>query len=77
MKQRRRCSSKMKRRPMKLKDQEVLYAYLEGRHCADDDRRDQGRFYMKMALDLPKRDMRLWHMFTTGFHEKNVQNEQR
>lgn len=77
MKQRRRCSSKMKRRPMKLKDQEILYAYLEGRHCADDDRRDQGRFYMKMALDLPKRDMRLWHMFTTGFHERNIQNEQR
>lgn len=77
MKQRRRRSSKMDRRPMKLKDQEVLYAYLEGRHCADDDRRDGGRFYMKMAMDLPKRDMKLWHMFTTGFHERNIQNEQR
>lgn len=62
---------------MKLKDQEVLYSYLEGRHCADDDRRDGGRFYMKMAMDLAKRDMKLWHMFTTGFHERNIQNEQR
>jgi hypothetical protein len=62
---------------MKLKDQEVLYAYLEGRHCADDDERDNGRFYMKMALDLPKRDMKLWHMFTTGYHERLLQNEQR
>jgi hypothetical protein len=62
---------------MKLKDQEVLYAYLEGRHCADDDRRDHGRFYMKMAMDLAKRDLNLWNVFTTGYHERNIQNEQR
>jgi hypothetical protein len=62
---------------MKLKDQEILYAYLEGRHCADDDRRDQGRFYMKMAMDLAKRDLNLWNVFTTGYHERNVQNEHR
>ena len=62
---------------MKLKDQEVLYAYLEGRHCADDDHRDGGRFYMKMAMDLAKRDLNLWNTFTTGFHERIIQNEQR
>ena len=62
---------------MKLKDQEVLYAYLEGRHCADDDDRDGGRFYMKMAMDLAKRDLNLWNTFTTGFHERIIQNEQR
>lgn len=60
---------------MKLKDQELLYAYLEGRHCADDDARDNGRFYMKMALDLAARDLKLWDMFTTGYHERLLQNE--
>lgn len=62
---------------MKLKDQELLYSYLEGRHCADDDERDQGRFYMKMAMDLARRDIKLWNLFTTGYHERLLQNEHR
>lgn len=58
---------------MKLKDQEVLYAYLEGRHCADDDERDNGGFYIKMTQELG-RNPKLWNAFTDGYVERMRQN---
>lgn len=58
---------------MKLKDQEILYAYLEGRHCADDDERDNGGFYIRMSA-LIGHNPKLWNMFTNGYHERLKQN---
>lgn len=61
---------------MKLSEQEKFYAALEGKHCAEDDDRDHGGFYMAMAREYSKLDPSLWHIFTQAFHGSNLNYDQ-
>ena len=62
----------MSKTRMTLAEQEVLYAALEGKHCADDDDRDRGGFYMVMAREYSKLNPKLWSIFCDAFHGRIV-----
>jgi hypothetical protein len=53
---------------MTLAEQDVFYAALEGKHCAEDDNRDNGGFYMAMAREYSNLDPKLWSIFCDAFH---------
>ena len=65
---------KNKNNTMKLKDQEYLYAVLEGRHGADDDDRDNGGFFISMPQEY-SRNSNLLKLFCSEFDNRRKRNE--
>lgn len=56
-----------------LTEQELYYAVLEGKHCAIDDDRDNGRFYMHMAIERGN-DPEYWNIFTNAYRKYKQMN---
>jgi hypothetical protein len=53
---------------MNLREQELMYASLEGKHCAIDDDRDRGFFFMNMGLTYAG-DSEYWSKFTSSYYK--------
>jgi len=65
---------------MNLREQDLLYATLEGKHCAIDDDRDNGSFFMSMGL-VRASDSEYWSKFTSSYYQtlemERIEYEQR
>ena len=63
---------------MNLREQELFYAAIEGKHCAIDDDKDRGFFWININ-QRHGRDSKFWINFTTAYNEtlKEIENERR
>ena len=63
---RKRLNVKTMKRTMTLEEEERLYGYLEGKHCALDERRDGNHFYMNMQMWFSG-NRNIWRAFREGY----------
>lgn len=54
---------------MNIREQELFYAVLEGKHGAIDDDKDRGRFFMSMNMHHGG-DTEFWMAFACAYHDK-------
>jgi len=54
------------KRTMTLEEEERLYGYLEGKHCALDEQRDGANFYMNMQMWFSG-NRNIWRSFREGY----------
>lgn len=59
----------MIKRGLLLSEQEVLYAPIEGKHCAIDDKRDYGMFYISMTQRM-KHNREALNKFIKAYNEQ-------
>jgi hypothetical protein len=57
---------KISKRIMTLEEEERLYGYLEGKHCALDEHRDGAHFYMNMQMWFSG-NRNIWRSFREGY----------
>jgi hypothetical protein len=61
-------ATKTTKRTMTLEEEERLYGYIEGKHCALDEQRDGGFFYMNMQMWFSG-NRNIWRSFREGYLE--------
>jgi len=63
---------------MNLREQELFYAILDGKHGALDDNKDRGFFWMNINKNHG-RDSEYWNNFIEAYNEtlKEIKNERR
>ena len=69
--------NKVTKRTMTLEEEERLYGYIEGKHCALDEQRDGSNFYMNMQM-LVSGNRNIWRSFREGYleHTKGMKPRQ-
>jgi hypothetical protein len=53
---------------MTLEEEDKLYGYIEGKHCALDEQRDGSQFYMNMQMWFSG-NRNIWRSFRDGYLE--------
>lgn len=61
---------------MTLEEEDRLYGYIEGKHCALDEQRDGSDFYMNMQM-LFSGNRNIWRSFREGYMEYTVGSKPR
>ena len=61
-----RSNVKTMKRTMTLEEEERMYSYIEGKHCALDEKRDGSHFYMNMQF-WHSGNRNIWRSFREGY----------